>query len=163
MNSKPSLVCLIAALCFVSGCNYDFPLTAKPTRKVESRLLGNWVAVDKGKDNKNEELMYVREFDDSTYAVSMDDDIFRVFHSDFANTPFLSVQDLNAGNRKYLYYTWELSADGTQLSLKGISDKVVPDATASRAEIERLIKSNLTESKLFNDAVRYTRKKTTSQ
>jgi hypothetical protein len=162
MNPKRFFASFLTVLCFViSGCNYDFPLTAQPTRKIDVHLLGDWVGVDK--ENQNEELMHVRQFDDTTYVVSMDSDIYRAFHSDFADTAFLSVQDLNSGSRRYLYFTWQLSPDGTQLTLKGISSKVVPEETKSPAAIQALIKQNLANPKLFGDAIHFSRKKSGSR
>ena len=158
MKFQLSLACLVASGCLLlSGCNFDFPLTAKPTRKLEARLLGDWVAVDN--KNPKEEFMQVRQLDDFTFVVAFDHDIYRAFHSDFADTAFLSVQDLNSSGRKYLYFTWQLSADGEQLILKGVSTKVVPEATKTPADIRRLIKQNLTNPKLFGDEIPFTRKK----
>lgn len=160
MKSKLSLFWLIAAGCLLlTGCNYEVPLTAKPTRPVDEHLLGLWVADNK--EDKKEEVMIVRKLDDSTYVVAMDNDIYRVFHSDFADTPLLSVQNLQPGSddRKYVYFVWQLSADGTQLSLKGVSTKVVPGATKGRAAIQKLIKANLSNSALFEKELQFTRKK----
>ena len=158
MKFQLSLACLVASGCLLlGGCNYDFPLTAKPTRKIDARLLGDWTAVDK--NNPKEELMQVRQLDDSTYVVSFDHDIYRAFHADFADTAFLSVQDLNSAARKYLYFTWQVSADGEQLTMRGVSNKVVPEATKTPADIQRLIKQNLTNPKLFGDEIPFTRKK----
>jgi hypothetical protein len=156
---KPKLLCagLLAVTCMLLfGCDYDFPLTAKPTHKIDPRLVGDWAPVDK--EDAKDEIMHVREFDGSNYAVSMDKDIYRAFHSDFANTAFLSVQDLNATNRKYLYFVWALSADGNQLSLKGIDTKVIPEATKSAGDVQRLIKQQLKNPALFRDELRFTRK-----
>ena len=102
MKSKLPFAWLLAAGCLLlGGCDYGFPLTAKPTRRIETRLLGDWLA-DNKEDNKMEQLS-VRQLDDSTYVTTIDGDIYRVFHSDFAQLPFLSVQDLNSTDRKYIY------------------------------------------------------------
>ncbi len=162
MRSKIALTCLFPVIVFcLSGCNYDFPLTAMPTRKIEARLLGDWVVI--AKENDKVEIMHVRKFDESTYAVSMDNDIYRAFHSDFAGAAFLSVQDLNAGNRKYIYYTWQLSADATQLTLKAVRTEVVPENTKTPADIQQLIKENLSNPKLFQPELQLARKKSGSQ
>jgi hypothetical protein len=101
----------------------------------------------------------VRKFDDSTYAISMDDDIYRAYHSDFAGLPLVSVQDLNTDDRKYCLYTWRFSADGAQLTLQRVSTKVVPDTTKTSAAIQQLIKQNLANPKLFDHEIQFTRKK----
>ena len=158
MKSKSIFAGVCAAFCLIiCGCDFDFPLTTKPTRKIDERLLGDWVGVDK--NGAKEDLMHVRQFDDSTYVVSMDDEIYRAFHSDFADTLFLSVQELKPGSGKYLYFRWQLSADGTQLSLKSVSTKVIPGATKNARDVQRLIKENLGNPKLFRDEVKFTRKK----
>ena len=162
MKSHRSLACILLVAClFINGCNYDFPLTATPTRKIENRLLGDWVII--AKENENAEIMHVRQFDDSTYAVAMDNDIYRVFHSDFADTAFLSVQDLNPGNRKYLYYTWQLSADAALLTLKAVRTEIVPENSKTPGDLQRLIKKNLSNPKLFQPELRLMRKKSGNQ
>lgn len=148
---------LVATALALAGCNYDVPLTAKPTHKIDARLLGEWVVVDK--DTKNEEHLSVRQLDDTTYVVTFDGDIYRVFHSDFAGTAFVSVQDLNADNRKYVYFTWQLSADNAQLTLTGVSNKLVPETTKDRSALQKLIKQNLSNPALFGDPLTFTRKK----
>jgi hypothetical protein len=158
MKANSPFAWLIAAFALLLGaCNYDFPLTAKPTHKIDDRLLGDWASVDK--DASKEEIMHVRRWDDSTYAVSMDNDIYRVFHSDFAGVAFVSVQDLNSDDRKYLYYRWSLTADGDRLTLQGVSDKIVPEKTKSAAAAQQLIKANLADPKLFGDELQFSRKK----
>lgn len=146
----------LIALIFLlfTGCNYEVALTARPTRQIDERLLGVWLGGENGKD-----LMTVRQFDDSTYVVAMDDDIYRAFHSDFADAAFISVQDLNADNRLYLYLTAALSGDGNQLTLRTVSPKVVPEETTGRGTLQKLIKANLANPRLFGEPLVFTRKK----
>jgi hypothetical protein len=156
---KPNLfrvVPLVISCLALFGCDYDFPLTAKPTHKMDPRLIGDWAPVEK--EDAKDEVMHVRNFDGANYAVSMDKDIYRAFHSDFAGTAFLSVQDLNSDTRKYLYFAWSLSEDGNQLSLKGINTKVIPESTKSANEVQRLIKAQLKNPALFRDELRFIRK-----
>ena len=154
MKTNHHLTCLIAAVVlFFAGCNYDVPLTARPTRNIDERLLGVWLGGDEGKDT-----MVVRRLDDSTYVVAMDDDLYRAFHSDFAGTAFLSVQELNHG-RLYVYLTAVLAADGNQLTLRTVSTKVVPEETKGRAALQKLIKANLAHPALFGEPLVFTRKK----
>jgi hypothetical protein len=148
---------LITVVLLLAACNYDVPLTAKSNQRVNARLLGEWMVVDK--ENGKEEHLSVRELDDTTYVVTFDGDIYRVFHSDYAGVPFLSVQDLNADNRKYVYFVWQLSADNTQLTLKGVSNKVIPETTKDRGALQKLIKANLANPALYGDPLTFTRKK----
>jgi len=153
MKAKSAFAWLLAgAALFLTACNYDSPLTAKPTQPVNEKLLGDWVSVDK--DTGKEESMHVRRLDDTNYVVAMDNDIYRVFHSDFAGIAFVSVQDLQVGreDHKYAYFTWQLSADGAQLTLHGVSVRVVPEDTKGRSAIQKLIKANATNPALFTDA-----------
>lgn len=154
MKTKSGLLWVIAvASLSLAGCNYDVALTAKATRKIDERLLGVWLGGEDGKDP-----MTVRQLDDSIYVVAMDDDIYRAFHSDFAGTAFLSVQELN-GDRLYLYLTAELSPDGQQLTLRTVSTKVIPEETKGRAAIQKRLKTNLANPKLHGDPVVFKRKK----
>src|SRR5258708_12381439 len=103
MKSNLSPAWLIAAGCLLfTGCNYEVPLTAKPTHQIDARLLGDWVAMDP--DAKKEEIMSVRKFDDTTYAVALDNDIYRVFHPHFAGAPFVTPHHLTPNQRKYSHY-----------------------------------------------------------
>lgn len=155
MKTKSAFCWLLGVIGLVlAGCNYEVALTAKPTRKIDERLLGVWLGGDEGKDP-----MTVRRLDDSTYVIAMDDDIYRAFHTDFAGTAFLSVQDLNADNRLYLYLTAVLSPDGNQLTLRTVSPKVVPEETRGRAALQKLIKANLANPRLFGEPLVFTRKK----
>lgn len=160
MKIKFSCARLLLAACLLfSACNYDDALTEKPTRKIDERLLGNWVAVDK--DDNKEMLMSVRRLDDFNYVVAMDGDVYRAFHSDFAGTAFLSVQSLQSGSddRKYVYFAWQLSADGARLSLKGVNTRVIPEETRGRAAIQKLIKTNLANPKLYGETLVFDPKK----
>ncbi len=152
MLTKHRLAWSLGILLLLAGCNYDAALTAKPTRKVDERLLGVWLGGDDGK-----EAMTVRQWDDSTYVVAMDHDIYRAFHSDFAGTGFISVQEL-AKDRRYLYLTAEISADGRQLTLRTVNTHVVPEETKGRAALQKAVKANLADPKFYNDALVFNRK-----
>jgi hypothetical protein len=83
--------------------------------------------------------MRVRRLDDSTYVVYYDDDLFRAYHSDVAETPFATVRDLNSSDRKYAYVIWKLSGDGKNLRLRNVNDKVVPKETRDSATVVALL------------------------
>lgn len=147
-----------AGLLFLAGCDYDVPITAGPTRPVDSRLLGTWVRYDQGE--KKDELMNVRKLDDFNYAVAIDGDIYRVFHSDHANLPFVSAQDLNSDSRKYVYYTWRLSEDAAQLILRRVKQEVIPDGAKDSATIQHLLTEHVSDPKLLDQDLVFTRKAT---
>jgi hypothetical protein len=143
----------VAACCFVvSGCVYDVPITAKPTHKVDTRLLGDWTSKD-GKDK-----LKVVKLDDFNYIVYSDGDLYRAYHSDMADTPFVSVQKLESEKPQYAYWTWKLSNDGT-LSLRNVNDKIVPDNTKDSASVRKLLKENLHNPALFGDETQMTKDK----
>ena len=156
MNSS-SLICrrvvygVVVCLCILAfnACEFEVPITSSPTRKVEERLLGDWSSLD------GKEKMKVRRFDDSIYIVYFDGDLFRAYHSDVADTPFVSVQDLNTSDRKYAYVVWRLSDDGKRLSLRSVQSKVVPKGKKDSAEVAELLKENARNPELFGEEIEF--------
>jgi hypothetical protein len=147
------IVSCLCILFFFHACNYDIPITAAPTRKVQEQLLGNWVSLD-GKEN-----MRVRRLDDNTYIVYYDGDLFRAYHSDVAEMPFVSVQDLNSNDRKYAYVVWKLSDGGTHLSLRNVSDKVIPKEITESATVAALLTKNARNPELFGEEIEFRKEK----
>jgi len=139
----------------LSGCDGDYaiPITSAPTRKIDQRLVGNWVA--KG----GAEKMKVRKFDDSHYLVSYDGDLYRAFHSDLDQTSFISAQEIDSSGRKFVYLAYKLAIDGQSLDLRAVDDKVVPRETSDSASAQKLLKDNLHNPKLFGDEGQYVREK----
>jgi hypothetical protein len=144
-------ICL-CTLAFTS-CQYDVPITQSPTRKVQEQLLGNWVSLD-GKENMN-----VRRLDDTTYVVYYDGDLFRAYHSDIGDTPFVSVQDLNSNDRKYAYIIWKLSDDGKSLRLRSVNDKVISKETKDSAKMVALLTKNVGNPELFGEEIEFRKEK----
>jgi hypothetical protein len=120
---------------------------------VQEQLLGNWVSLD-GKEN-----MRVRRLDDSTYVVYYDGDLFRAYHSDVAETPFASVQDLNSNDRKYAYVTWKLSDDGKRLSLRNVNRKIISKETKDSATVAALLTKNVRNPELFGEEIEFRKEK----
>lgn len=146
---------VVGCLCVLvfSACQYEVPITSSPTRKVQEQLLGNWVSLD-GKEN-----MRVRQLDDSTYVVYYDGDLFRAYHSDLAEMPFVSVQDLNSNDRKYAYVVWKLSDDGKRLTLRSVKEKVVPKETKDSAAVAALLTKNARNPELFGEEIGFRKEK----
>jgi hypothetical protein len=142
-------LCILA----VSACQYEVPITSTPTRKVQEQLLGNWISLD-GKEN-----MRVRRLDDSTYVVYFDGDLFRVYHSDVAETSFTSVQDLNSNDRKYAYVAWKLSDDGKRLTLWSVKEKVIPKETRDSVAVTALLTKNARNPELFGEEIEFHKEK----
>ena len=146
-------VAICLCILVFNACEYEVPITSSPTRKVQEQLLGNWVSLD-GKEN-----MRVRRLDDSTYVVYYDGDLFRAYHSDVAETPFATVQDLNSSDRKYAYVIWKLSDDGKNLRLRSVNDKVVPKETKDSASVVALLTKNASNPELFGEEIEFKKEK----
>ena len=136
-----------------TACQYEAPITSSPTRKVQERLLGDWTSAD------GKEKLKLRSFDDSTYIVYYDGDLFRAYHSDVAETPFASVQDINSNDRKYAFVVWKLSDNGKRLSLRNVTDKVIPKETRDSATLVALLEKNLHNPDLLGEEIEFRREK----
>lgn len=152
----PRLGSGIAVCLFIlatAACQYEVPITASPSRKVEPQLLGDWISLD-GKEN-----LKVRQLDDRTYVVYYDGDLFRAYHSDVGGTAFATVQDLNSNDRKYAYVIWKLSDDGKSLSLRNVNDKVIPKETNNSSAVVALLTKNAGNPELFGEEIEFKRQK----
>jgi len=136
-----------------TACQYDVPITSAPTRKVQEQLLGNWKSID------GKEELKVRSLDDSVYILYYDGDLFRAYHSDVAETPFVSVQDLNSRDRKFAYVVWKLSDDGKNLKLRNVNDKVIPKETKDSAAVVALLTKNARNPELFGEEIEFRKEK----
>lgn len=147
-------VAVVCCLTF-SGCEGDYavPITSGPTRKIDQRLLGNWVSKD-GTDK-----VKVRRLDDSVYIVSYNGDLFRGFHSDVGKTPFVSLQDIESAGRKYSYLTYKLSGNGERLDVRVVDTKVIPKDLKDSASVQKLLTKNSANSGLFGDEGQFTKEK----
>jgi hypothetical protein len=137
----------------LGACQYDVPITSSPTGKVREQLLGNW----RSSDGKEE--LKLRRLDDSIYIVYYDGDLFRAYHSDVAETPFTTVQDLNSSDRKYAFVIWKLSDDGKNLRLRSVNDKVVPKETKDSATVVALLTKNALNPELFGEEIEFQKEK----
>ena len=132
---------------------YEVPITPSPTQKVQERLLGDWTSTDR------KEKMKVRKLDDSVYIVYYDGDLFRAYHSDIAETPFASVQDLNSNDRKYAYVAWKLSDDGKRLSLRNVNRKLIPKESRDSAAVAALLTKSAHNPELFGEEIEFRKEK----
>lgn len=156
-TSRMVLLGIVLVLCLLSfiGCEGDYavPITSGPTRKVDQRLLGNWVSKD------GTEKMKVVRLDDSVYIVSYDGDLFRAFHSDVDKTSFVTLQDLELASRKYSYVTYKLSDDGKRLDVRVVDNKVISKDLKDSASVQKLLKKNLENPALFGDESEFIKEK----
>ena len=142
----------LCALAF-TACQYDIPITSAPTRKVQEQLLGDWKSADGKEDLK------VRSLDGNVYIVYYDGDLFRAYHSDVAETPFVSVQDLNSPERKFAYVVWKVSDDGKTLRLRNVNDKVIPKETKDSTAVIALLTKNAANPELFGEEIEFRKEK----
>ena len=84
---------------------------------------------------------------------------FRAYHSDVAETPFATVQDLNSSDRKYAYVIWKLSDDGKHLSLRNVSDKVISKETKDSGLVLALLTKNAGNPDLFGEEIEFRKEK----
>jgi hypothetical protein len=103
--------------------------------------------------------MRVRRLDESTYVLYYDGDLFRAYHSDVAEMPFASVQDLNSNDRKYAYVIWKLSDDGKRLTLRNVNNKVIPKETRDSAAVTAFLTKNARNSELFGEEIEFRKEK----
>jgi hypothetical protein len=150
------LVALAVVCCLsFSGCEGDYavPITSGPTRKIDPRLLGNWVSKDRTDKVK------VRSLDDSIYIVSYNGDLYRAFHSDVGKTSFINAQDIDSADRKYFYLAYKLSDDGKHLHLRAVNTEMIPKETKNSSKVQKLLKLNLQSAKLFGEEGQFDREK----
>ncbi len=147
---------LLGLALLLAACNYEFPITAEPSRKIDESLVGTWLG------EKPEDTLEVRKFDDFHYVVATDGQFYSAYHSDLGGTPFVNVQwidPIDAKERKFWFATYELADGGNKLIVRGVREKVVPKTAKSSEEIASLIKANLKTPELFDEAATFTRKK----
>ncbi|MEI6464206.1 MAG: hypothetical protein WCQ89_05750 [Verrucomicrobiota bacterium] len=131
----------------LTGCEYDVPLTKEPTRGVDDRLTGDWIAKDG--------WMKVRPLDANGYVVFFDGKLYRAWHSTVAGLALVTVQDIETGKRKYSYLGYAVSDDGRRLTLRVVNDKLIPDETADSARVQKLFEQYARDPALFTGDVVY--------
>lgn len=159
MKTRVLFLALAAGLLGLTACTYDFPLTEQPTRPVDPRLIGDWVAYDQ--DDQKLIPLVVRRLDEHAYAIAFDGDLYRVTHADVAGAAFVSVQSLQPGDfhGKYAWCTWTLSPDGRQLTLRTVQTGLVSSDVKDAAAAQKIIAANLANPDLLGDPLVFTAKK----
>ena len=142
---------IAVTLCILAftSCEYEVPITSSPTRKVQERVLGNWISQD-GKEH-----LRVRRLDENIYIVYYDGDLFRAYHSDVADTPFVSVQDINSDDRKYAYVIWKLSDDRQHLTLRSVNRDVIPKQRKDSTRVASFLEENAKNPGLFGEEIQF--------
>ena len=99
--------------------------------------------------------MRVRRLDDNVYIVYYDGDLFRAYHSDVADTPFVSVQDINSNDRKYAYVVWKLSDDSKHLTLRSVNRDVVPKEKKDSTGVAKFLEENAKNPDLLGEEIQF--------
>lgn len=159
MKTKTGNLTLAISIAFLAllGCEYDVPITSEPTRKIETTVLGDWTRTDWTKADCKDR-MKVRKYDHSSYIISYNGDLYRAWHSDIADTPFITVQNLDSAERKYSYFIWTLSDSGKAITLHLINPDLFPKDTQDSATVVKILGANVGNSKLIGDTWRFSRK-----
>lgn len=154
MNATHSLKILLAlGALLLAGCEFEAPITEKPTRATVDKLVGTWKAVG------DTDVMKVRQLDASTYIVSYNGDLYSAHHSDLGGVAYVSVLHLDPQNRKYSFLTWRLSDADDRLTLRVVSSKVIPKETATPAALRALLEKEAKNPTLLGEELHYTRER----
>ncbi len=143
----PAAIIVIACSLVLTSCEgtWDVPITEKPTQKIEAKLLGDW------KEKGGNDVMKVRKYDEETYIISFDGDLYRAFHSQTDDLALITVQDIDSASRKYVYFVYRLSSDGSALALRPINEKVVLKTAKTPADIRTLLRQHAKDADLFEE------------
>ena len=112
--------------------------------------------------------MTVGRLDELTYIVLTDSLFFRAHHSDVAQTAFVSAQYLDGEAQRYLYMTWTLSENGTQLELRNVkggnwqgkNGPIPSEVSKNSTLVQKFLIENLQNPDLFEaDTLQFTKAK----
>src|ERR1700704_5895577 len=131
------LLLVSLALFIFSSCIYEAPLTESPTRKIDERLIGDWVSVE-----EKPSVVQVRKFDDSNFVLIDGGTVYRVFHSDFEGVNFLSLQNLETnGNsaRKFAFIDYRFEQPN-RVRARAINKEVVPESLRATSDLQKSVR-----------------------
>lgn len=135
----------------LAGCDYEVPLTTKPARAVDHRLIGDWVSPDS--------WIKVRPFDGEHYVIFHNGGFFRAWHSTVAGLPLVTVQAIEDKERRYAYLAYNLSDDGKRLNLRFVRDEVVSKKIKDTVAMQKAIEQHAKQPELLSDLTPFTRLK----
>lgn len=144
-------------LVFLFGsCIYEAPLTEMPTRKIDERLIGDWVSVE-----EKPSVIQIRKFDDSNFILIDGGTVYRVFHSDFEGINFLSLQNLETNGssaRKFAFIDYRFEHPN-RVRARAVNKEVVPESLRTSSELQKSLRDHLKDPQLFKkEEIVYTRK-----
>jgi hypothetical protein len=143
-------------LLLFSSCIYEVPLTQSPTRKIDERLIGDWLSIE-----EKPSVIQIKKFDDSNLILIDGSSVYRVFHSDLEGINFLSMQNLEIrGNsaRKFAFIDYRFETPD-RVRVRAVNKEVIPENVRTTPELQRLVQNHLKDPHLFNkEEITYTRK-----
>ena len=146
----------IALVLLFSSCIYEAPLTEAPTRKIDERLIGDWVSVE-----EKPSVIQIRKFDDSNFILIDGGTVYRVFHSDFEGITFLSLQNLESNGssaRKFAFIDYRFEQPN-RVRARAVNKEIVPESLRTTSELQKSLRDYLKDPQLFNkEEIVYTRK-----
>jgi hypothetical protein len=148
---------LVSLALFVLGsCIYEAPLTESPTRKIDERLIGDWVSVE-----EKPGVIQIRKFDDSNFILIDGGTVYRVFHSDFEGLNFLSLQNLETNGssaRKFAFVDYRFEQPN-RVRARAINKSVIPETLRTVPALQKSVRDHVKDPQLFNkEEIVYTRK-----
>jgi len=126
---------ILSLLAFAAGCPYTtkVPLGSPDRHLFDSRLLGEWTAVDAESDSA---LIRVYAFNDSEYYIEASEageepDRYRAFPFSLGGGRFLQVNELGreSAAHEYIFARYELSESG-ELTIRFVGEDCVPTGLA---------------------------------
>jgi hypothetical protein len=136
-----------------TACQYDIPITSGPTRKVQERLLGDWMSAD------GKEKLKLRSLDDSIYILTT---TVLFFALTTPTSPKHLSQLFRTSTRaiaSMLLSFWKLSDDGKNLRLRSVNDQVVLKETWDSATVVALLTKNARNPELFGEEIEFQKEK----
>ena len=138
-------ILLLSSLLVLVGCKYDAPLTDKPTREVDSALLGSWFSLADGKPLDVFRLSAVE------YLVVDDKTPYVCTHSDFAGISFISclqIKNDKDAYGKFAYIAYRI--ENGELVTMNLSEALVIKENATPREVRLLIGIAAKDSKALD-------------
>ena len=146
------LLCVSALL---PSCYYDVPLTAEPTRAANPRFAGTWTLTEPEPEDKE---FVISLTGDRNYSIRYEGDVHRAFHSDVDGMPILSVEVRHDSEAKWFFAAWNLSKDGTKLTLHILNPELISGPVDDRAALVGLVRKHRDHPDLIGPAAVFTKK-----
>jgi hypothetical protein len=147
--SRGLATAFVLAVLLLTGCDYDVPLTEKPNRAIDEKLLGNWLSPDG--------WMSIRAFDAQHYVVSYNGSVYRGWHSTVAGQALVTLHSLDAKSPKYTYVAYALTRDDRRLDVRIARDEVLSKEIKDPAAMRTALEQVAPNPALFTEPVPFTR------